>query len=220
MYSRKNQQPGIFNDMKTYLIITFLFYSSFSFAGMNNQPDLLCSTQSVLTGLNSGMKKVGALRFDGNTVPVLTREKLIQRRLLSTLQKNTTNFCNENLSDERTKLSALLLNQANMASRYIGTVYFSRGSHQLSNEAIASCCSFIKIEPNYDGILIIGSTDSTGEALKNKDLSYMRGLAVAQNLGQSQPISLISLGSALLQGRNNVDDPHYRRADVYTYQIK
>jgi len=124
------------------------------------------------------------------------------------------------LTDDRTKLGAFLSNQANMASRYIGTVYFSRGSDDLDAGAMASCCSLIITALNYDGILIVGSTDSTGTDSMNKDLSYRRGLRVAENLGQHQPISLISLGSALLQGRDNVDDPHYRRADVYTYQIK
>jgi len=206
--------------MKILFIFSFLFFSSLCYAGIIDQPAFSCSTHSMLAELNNGIKNVGVLRFDGNTVPRLTREQLIQRRLLSTLQKNVAHLCRTNLTDDRTKLGAFLSNQANMASRYIGTVYFSRGSDDLDAGAMASCCSLITTALNYDGILIVGSTDSTGTDSMNKDLSYRRGLRVAENLGQHQPISLISLGSTLLQGRNNVDDPHYRRADVYTYQIK
>ena len=208
-------------SMVKYYFICFSFISGISFAKpMEGMTTFNCENRSV-THSNSLIKnkKNDALNYDGTTRTVISQEAIARAKKTRLFLDHLDKLCSPRLAGEQSNYMEILQNQLKVSPQLIGSVYFYPGSahanrnrQDLSNirNAIAQYSAEDYI------LLIVGSTDATGEDSFNDWLSLRRAQYLAhQVVAKNFDTFLIPLGKKGATDERLESNPRFRRADLY-----
>lgn len=159
-------------------------------------------------------KNVGLiLQYDGASRNRVTRQDIEAARMQRLWQNHLSEFCSAQRANEHNDYVSSLQAYLPVTAKFISSLYFATGSSRTTDMNISSVRQKVQGAGNDVQLLIVGSTDATGEVNANQILSserarFVAGKVAGQNVRQA---FIIPLGQSNSQG----NQPQYRRADVY-----
>ncbi len=201
-------------------------------SAMNNVKFLTIGDVINLTGLNQGFKgataseiytRFGALYQGAGKIEKTppSWNNVFDKSLVSDLVGVMGNSDKGEGRKEFTPVNSSIANKPAIASKAL-SINFATGSYKLDNTAMNTIdreFGFI-VKTNRDArIRVVGNTDNTGNAAKNKDLSFRRANAVKEYLVKqydSDPNRFIIIGNgsqAAIDAGVLGDSKEYRRTD-------